>query len=98
MPHRDPWIKSRCQNIVQAYDYMSMLAKPDWAWEYLRRNMQYRSTARPRLERGIIKVRLADGPILTRLRARLPHAEAWGLCCFRGPRPTRKAGLSSLVP
>jgi len=66
-----------------AYDYMSMLAKPDWAWECLRRNSVYQSIARLRHGKGLVRVRLTTGAALTRLRARAPHAEAWGLCCFR---------------
>lgn len=66
-----------------AYDYMSILSKPDWAWECLRRNPHYQSVARARYRRGVVRVRLSTGAFQTRLRARLPHAEAWGLCCFR---------------
>jgi hypothetical protein len=66
-----------------AYDYMSLLAKPDWAWEYLRRNSNYQSIARLRRGKGLVHVRLTNGASLTRLRARSTHAEAWGLCCFR---------------
>ncbi len=66
-----------------AYDYLSMAAKPDWAWECLRRNPAYQSEARLRHRKGLVRVRLTTGASLTRLRARLPHAEAWGLCCFR---------------
>lgn len=65
------------------YDYLKTAGKPDWAWEYLRRNQDYRSSARSRFSRGCVRVRLSEGPSLTRLRARAPHAEAWGLCCFR---------------
>lgn len=85
MPHAGPCPSSHWHGSVRAYDYMGMLAKPDWAWEYLRRNTIYQSMARLRLRRGLTRVRLATGPMLTRLRARLPHAEAWGLCCFCGP-------------
>jgi hypothetical protein len=67
----------------EAYDYMSTLSKPDWAWEYLRRNPHYQSVARVGHRKGLVRVRLSTGAYLTRLRARLPHAEAWGLCCFR---------------
>jgi len=83
MRRRGLRIRPHWHDSVFPYDYMSVLAKPDWAWECLRRNPVYRSIARLRLERGIIQVRLAAGPMLTRLYARSPHAEAWGLCCFR---------------
>jgi hypothetical protein len=69
-------------NTVEDYNYMCGLAKRDWAWECLRRNTHYRESCLPRLQRGVIRIRLATGPTLTRLRARSPHAEAWGLCCF----------------
>lgn len=88
---------SRWRNSVRTYDYMSELAKPDWAWECLRRNNIYRSIARLRLRRGLVRVPLAAGPMLTRLRARLPHAEAWGLCCFCRPQAHGDGGLTDLA-
>lgn len=65
------------------YDYLVKSPKSDWAWEYLRRSRQYQSVARLSLRKGVSRLQLATGITLTRLRARLPHAEAWGLCCFR---------------
>jgi hypothetical protein len=88
---------STWQDSLQAYDYMRSLAKADWAWECLRRNLSYRSMARLHRQRGVTGVRLTAGPFLTRLRARQPHAEAWGLCCFCRPIVGRRPGPPSLV-
>jgi hypothetical protein len=68
---------------LHAYEYLRPAAMPDWAWEYLRRNRDYQSSARVRYARGAVRVRLSAGAQLTRLRARHVAAEAWGLCCFR---------------
>jgi hypothetical protein len=54
-----------------------------WAWEYLRRNFDYQASARLGHRKGVIRQRLAAGPLLTRLRARHVRAESWGLTCFR---------------
>ncbi len=65
------------------YDYLRTAAMPDWAWEYLRRNFEYQANARLGHRRGVARQRLSAGPVLTRLRARHPGAEGWGLACFR---------------
>jgi hypothetical protein len=68
---------------LQAYEYLRTATKSDWAWEYLRRNFDYQANARLGHRRGVIRQRLAAGPVLTRLRARHAGAERWGLACFR---------------
>jgi len=68
---------------LNAYEYLRTAAMPDWAWECLRRNLDYQSSARIRHARGVVRVRLSTGALLTRLRARHVGAEGWGLCCFR---------------
>ena len=68
---------------LEAYEYLRTAAMPEWAWEFLRRNPAYQGSARLRPARGLAKVRLGTGALLTRLRARHTCAEAWGLCCFR---------------
>jgi hypothetical protein len=65
------------------YEYLRGAAMADWAWEYLRRNPDYRSMALLHHRRGVSRQRLVTGPLLTRLRARHLHAEEWGLCSFR---------------
>jgi hypothetical protein len=67
---------------LMAYEYLRAATMPDWAWEYLRRNFDYQASARPGHRRGVVRQRLAAGPLLTRLRARHVEAEAWGLACF----------------
>ena len=68
---------------LQAYEYLRTATKSDWAWEYLRRNADYQPEARLHHRRGVVRQRLATGPVLTRMRARHLRAEKWGLCCFR---------------
>ena len=68
---------------LNAYQYLRGAAMPDWGWEYLRRNPAYQASALVRPNRGLVKVRLSGGTLLTRLRARQASAEAWGLCSFR---------------
>ena len=71
------------QPSLDAYEYLRTAARPEWAWEYLRRNPAHQANARVESARGLVRVRLNAGPTLTRLRARHVRAEAWGLCCFR---------------
>lgn len=64
----------------------------DWAWEFLRRNPEYRATWRAAVPNRLPYVTLADGTQLLRLRRRYPHAERWGLYAFTDPSmPARKA-------
>jgi hypothetical protein len=66
-----------------AYDYLRSATMPDWAWECLRRNYDYQAGALLGHRRGVTRMRLTPGPVLTRLRARHARAETWGLACFR---------------
>ena len=68
---------------LQAYEYLRSAAMSDWAWEYLRRNSDYQACARLLHRKGLTRLRLHRGPLLTRMRARHAGAEAWGLACFR---------------
>ena len=67
------------------YDHVRFLTRSRVAWEYLRRNPDYRrdwrmaAPGRPRL------IRLTDDTNLLRAR-RFVHAEAWGLYTFRRSR------------
>jgi hypothetical protein len=69
--------------VQQAYEHLRTAAMPDWAWEYLRRNADYRAEAHLHHRRGVVRHRLGSGTILTRMHARHVRAEAWGLCSFR---------------
>jgi hypothetical protein len=68
---------------LQAYEYLRSAAMSDWAWEYLRRNFKYQARARLLYRKGLTRLRLNRGPLLTRMRARHAGAETWGLACFR---------------
>lgn len=64
----------------------------DWAWEFLRRNPDYRAGWRAVVPKRLPYVTLADGTQLLRLRRRYPRAEQWGLYAFADPFvPARKA-------
>lgn len=68
------------------YDHIRLLPRSRLAWEYLRRNPDYRrdwriwAAGRPRA------VRLTTGTSLIRARRRFRRAEGWGLLFFRRPR------------
>lgn len=57
----------------------------DWAWEFLRRNPDYRHDWLGAVPRTLPVVTLKDGTQLLRLRRRYPRAEAWGLYAFADP-------------
>lgn len=65
------------------YDYVRFLTRSRVAWEYLRRNPDYRrdwhvcAPGRPQ------PIRLNDETVLLRAQRRFLRAEAWGLCTFR---------------
>lgn len=69
-----------------AYDHVRSLTRSQLAWEYLRRNEDYRhdwrisAAGRPR------PILLTTGTTLIRARRRFLRAEAWGLCFFRRSR------------
>jgi hypothetical protein len=63
----------------------------DWAWEFLRRNPDYRAAWRVSVPRRLPHVTLQDGTALLRLRRRYPQAERWGLYAFADPTmPARR--------
>ncbi|XIA62015.1 DNA -binding domain-containing protein [Bradyrhizobium sp. TZ2] len=57
----------------------------DWAWEFLRRNPDYRTDWRSAVPRRLPHVTLSDGTQMLRLRRRYPRAEQWGLYAFADP-------------
>jgi hypothetical protein len=57
----------------------------DWAWEFLRRNDDYRSDSRAATPRTLHCIQLRDGTHLLRLNRRYPRAERWGLYAFADP-------------
>jgi len=65
------------------YDYVRQLTRSCVAWEYLRRNPDYRHDWRLFAADLPEPVTLVDGTILLHARECLPRAEAWGLCIFR---------------
>lgn len=72
---------------LASYAYLSGLANPDWAWEFLRRSGTYSLEAR---RFGYLTAWQVPGAVslrVSRLRRRQIQAEAWGLSCFRSARP-----------
>lgn len=67
------------------YNYIRFLTRSRVAWEYLRRNPDYRRDWRLSAPGRPNPIDLIDGTILLRARRRFARAEAWGLYIFRGP-------------
>ena len=65
------------------YDYVRFLTRSQLAWEYLRRNREYRHDWRLAFPRKPQNITLSDGTEVVRLRCRHWRAEAWGLRLFR---------------
>jgi hypothetical protein len=74
---------------LKAYEYLRTATMTEWAWEYLRRNPDYRADARLHRRRGVVHHPFATGTTFTRMHARHVRAEAWGLCTFRRSRTAR---------
>lgn len=75
-----------------SHDSLAAFDPSDWAWEFLRRNRDYRSDWQASVPRRLCYVTLKDGTRLLRLRRRYPRAERWGLYAFADPSvPARRA-------
>ena len=68
---------------LRLYDYVQRLSRSRIAWEYLRRNPDYRRDWLNSTWGRAAPVALASGALLLRLRRRFERAESWGLCSFR---------------
>lgn len=68
---------------LRVYDYVRLLTRSRVAWEYLRRNPDYRRDWRQSSPDCTNPVRLTNDTTLLRLRRRFRSAEVWGLCSFR---------------
>ena len=65
------------------YEYIRFLTRSRLAWEYLRRNPDYRAEYRRARPGRPQPITLIDGSVMLRARRRYVRAEAWGLCTFR---------------
>ena len=75
-----------------SHDSPAAFDPSDWAWEFLRRNPDYRTDWQASAPRRLAHVTLKDGTRLLRLRRRYPRAERWGLYAFTDPSvPARLA-------
>ena len=69
--------------VLNDYAYIRLLPRSRLAWEYLRRNPDYRQDWRMAGPGQPNLVRMNDDTLLLRARRRFMRAEAWGLCTFR---------------
>lgn len=65
------------------YDQVRLMTRSRVAWEYLRRNSDYRSDWRISASKQPRPIRITDGTVVLRAQRRFPRAEAWGLYTFR---------------
>jgi hypothetical protein len=73
-------------------DGLAAFDPSDWAWEFLRRNPDYRTDWQASVPKRLPYVTMKDGTRLLRLRRRYPRAERWGLYAFADPSvPARGA-------
>lgn len=81
----DDYALSSNESVV-SYDYLKSLSPDRWAWEFLRRNADFRADARARRE-GDIRQRAAPcaGVRLLRANAAQTLAERWGLVVMVDP-------------
>jgi hypothetical protein len=70
------------------YAYTRELDGPGWAWEFLRRNEQFRRDCRLNRVGHPAAIRHASGATLYRPRRRFLAAEKWGLELFANPDKT----------
>lgn len=68
---------------LTVYDFVRLLTRSRVAWEYLRRNPDYRRDWRASAPGRATPLPLTDNITLLRLRRRFARAESWGLCSFR---------------
>ncbi|MFM9940282.1 MAG: transcriptional regulator domain-containing protein [Hyphomicrobiaceae bacterium] len=82
---------------LSAYNSLGDLARPDWAWEFLRRSPNYCLQAKLH---GCLKTLIVPGTEnirVSRVRRRSLQAEVWGLSSFRSPGSTRSYCPDCLV-
>lgn len=73
------------------YAYIRELEGTGWAWEYLRRNADYRDDFRSSEAVELVIVRLPNGTTLYKPQERQATAESWGLALFADPDKTALA-------
>jgi hypothetical protein len=76
----------KSDGVLTRYDYLWRLSSDRWAWEYLRRNPEFRRDAATRGDEDISEMTAPCAPIRL-LRARVPQtlAERWGLMIMPDP-------------
>lgn len=77
--------KEEWHDYLAAYDYTAKLGRDRWAWEWLRRNQEFRKAAFSNSVENITTREACYGIKLRKLRAAQPEAEAFGLAYFPNP-------------
>lgn len=70
------------------YGYTRELDRTGWAWEFLRRNEDYRMDCRMNRAGHPVAIRHMSGATIYRPRRRFLAAETWGLVLFANPDKT----------
>lgn len=74
----------------KSYDYTLLLSKPDWAWEFMRRNPDYKTDWSALIRQGSPQSEQAQGSTrIISLRRSHAGAAKWGLIAFRRSGPDR---------
>ncbi len=73
-------------SILDRYEYTRTLSRSRWAWEFLRRNEDFRAEARAHRPEEISVRTACNGITLLRPRTDQMAAERWGLAFFPDPR------------
>ena len=76
-------VTDKWASLMAEFDALKHSPRSDWAWEFLRRNSDYRSTALKNRQHWLTTDALARKPSIYQSTARNPVAEEWGLCTFR---------------
>ena len=84
--------------VLSAYDHMSTYAKPDWAWEGIRRNPLFQADAVAGLPDNLVVAPAPNGVLVTRmLSAAQPATQSWGVRPFRRSATGRARGADRLA-
>ena len=79
-----------------ANDCLASAPKSDWAWEFLRRNVQYQRAAEQH-QCPMVKVGTVGASIpVFKLARKQEAAHGWALCSFRRPDGQRAHGVDLL--
>jgi Family of unknown function (DUF6499) len=67
---------------IETLQYLMTASKADWAWEYLRRNPEYKRQNETTATPEVVSC-LPNAAKIFRAIDIDARADTWGLCCFR---------------